>query len=98
MHDSVQVMDLKGGRVGVGIPKGTHRPNYTDESSKGNQLTVSEYANVLEHGSGSRNIKARPVFSDTYRKDMGGNAGLSKYMSWHIARGFRSVGIKLIKI
>lgn len=42
-------------------------------------LTVGQYANVLEHGSVARGIPARPLWSPVYR-GMGGNKTLRSYI------------------
>lgn len=94
MADSVEVMDLEGGRVGVGIPRDAVRAPY--HSHEGDLLTVSEYANILEHGSWP--IPARPVFSDTFKQDMKGLVGLKSYIQWHIVRNFGVQGIIVTKV
>lgn len=96
MHQAVQVMDLRGGRVGVGIPRGLKREPYHGNDKV--RLTISEYANVLEQGSWSRNIPARPLFADTFKHDMGGMLGLKTYMQFHIVREFRKRGINVINL
>jgi hypothetical protein len=96
MADSVEVMELSGGRVGVGIPKEAVREPYHDK--EGDLLTVSEYANILEHGAYSRGIPERPVFSDTCRIDMKGIKGLQSFIQWHIVRNFGAQGVHVNKI
>ena len=99
MHDSVDVMDLPRGRVGVGIPRNIRRPNYPREHQDNNQLTVSEYANILEHGTkGGLGIPARPVFSDTFKKDLKGNRGLKEFMATEIMLDLRARGINVTKL
>lgn len=93
---AVEVVGLSGRRVGVGIPKDAVRERY--EGEKGALLTISEYANVLERGSVSRSIPKRPVFTDTFKKDMKGLKGLRTYIQWHIIRSFRLQGVQVIKI
>jgi len=76
MANSVRVIPYnKGKHFSVGIPRGTKRQDYP--GSDNNRLTVSEYANVLEHGRPPY-MPARPVFSDTFRETMGGMTGLKK--------------------
>jgi len=102
MRNSVTVMDLPKGRVGVGIPRDISRERYPRET--GDLLTVSEYANILEHGTfGGLRVPARPVFGDTFKKStgeggMGGMKGLHKHMSKGIALGLRAQGINITKI
>lgn len=96
MAESIEVMPLRGDRVGVGIPRDTVRSPYHDK--EGDLLTVSEYANVLEQGSGARNIPPRPVFSDTFKIDMKGMKGLRSFIQWHIVRNFGAQGIHVNKI
>lgn len=95
-EEAVEVVGLSGGRVGVGIPKDAVRERY--EGEKGELLTISEYANVLERGSVSRGIPKRPVFTDTFKKDMKGLKGLRTYIQWHIIRNFRLQGVQVIKV
>jgi len=94
MHDNVEVVKLRGNRYGVGIPKNIKRASYHRYDN--NRLSVSEYANVLEHGTSK--IKPRPVFSDTFRYDIGGIKGLKTYIEWHLRREFIKRGINLTKI
>ena len=96
MEEAVEVVKLRGGRVGVGIPKDAVRERY--EGEKGDLLTISEYANILERGSISRSIPKRPVFSDTFKKDMKGIKGLKSYIQWHLVRNFGMQGIHVNKI
>lgn len=98
LHDSVSVLDSSGNRVSVGIPKGIRRPFYPGESKRSNQLTVSEYANILEHGAYSRGVPARPIFSDTFREDMKGKAGLRRSIQRNIIIGMRARGIRINQI
>ena len=99
LHDSIEVMSLSEGRVGVGVPKNTKRPFYSNESSKGNKLTISEYANILEHGTrGGLHIPARPVFSDTFKQDMKGMKGLKNFLITEITTKANLQGIPIRKI
>lgn len=96
MEDAVEVVKLAGGRVGVGISKDAVRERYDGE--KGELLTISEYANILERGSSLRGIPKRPVFSDTFKKDMKGLSGLRSYIQYHLIRNFNLQGIRVSKI
>lgn len=97
MYNSVDIMDLPRGRTGVGIPTGIYRPRYPRE--KGDLLSVSEYANILEHGTrGGLHIPARPVFSDTFKKDMKGMKGLKEFMALDIYAKARAQGINITKL
>ena len=96
MANSIEVVDLFGGRVGVGISKEAVRAPYHEK--EGELLTVSEYANILEHGAYSRGVPARPVFSDTFRVDMKGLRGLRSFIQWHLIRDFAAQGIHVNKI
>ena len=93
LYNSVDVMRLPNGRLGVGIPKNAKRGNYPGE--KGTPLSVSEYANILEHGTrGGLNIPARPIFSDTFKQNMGGKRGLQKFMADYIYAAYAIRGLK----
>ena len=94
-HDAVQVRPLRGNRVGVGIPRGVDRNPYR---SGERMLSISEYANVLEKGAPSRNIPPRPVFSDTFRKDMGGIKAKKLFLQSHIVRRANQMGIRINKM
>ena len=97
MHDAIEVMKLPEGRVGVGIPRNEKREKYHDKDQ--NRLTISEYANVLEHGTmGGLHIPARPVFSDTFKEDMKGLKGLRIYLETSIMLGLRAQGIPVSKM
>jgi len=95
-EDAVEVVGLSGGRVGVGIPKGVVRGRY--EGEKGSLLTISEYANILEHGSSSRGIPSRPVFRDTFKQDMKGMKGLRSYIQWQVIRNLNLMGVQVNRI
>lgn len=95
MHDAVQVMPLKGGRVGVGISRNAQREPYHGKETR--LLPISEYANVLEHGSGG-DQPPRPVFSDTFKEDMGGMKGLKTFIEWKLVRSFAKQGTILTKL
>lgn len=95
-QNAIQVMGLSRGRVGVGIPRGVMREPY--HAKEGKLLSISEYANILEHGSWSRNIPARPIFADTFKQDMGGMVGLKTFLSGKIIRGLNKKGILATKI
>lgn len=93
-YSAVTIMKNRAGtRYMVGIPKGQKRPTY--HRSDKNKLTISEYANVLEHG--YKHVPARPVFSDTFTKDMGGKRSLKRYMELAIIRKFGTKGIVVSK-
>lgn len=92
--DSVEIFENRvGTRYMVGIQKGIRRPSYYKGDK--NKLTVSEYANILEHGTGK--IPARPIFKDTFAKDLGGKNGLRVTMEMAIMRRFGSRGIIVTK-
>lgn len=94
MYNAVDIVDLPKGRTGVGIPKGVTRERYKGEKKV--ELTISEYANVLEHG--AFHIPPRPVFKDTFKQDMGGLKGLKDFMTAEIALGLRAQGINVKKL
>lgn len=94
-YGSVEVREnTTGSRFMVGIPKGERRPYYHRNDK--NRLTIAEYANVLEHGTDK--IPARPVFSDTFSKQMMGKRGLKKYIELNIIKRFGSLGVRVNKI
>lgn len=62
----------------VGVKRSTR---YTKR--KGKNLTVTQVATILEHGSSILNIPARPLWGPSY-KQFGGNARLKSLMIWHI--------------
>ena len=94
-YASVEIRENKtGSRFMVGIPKGEKRPPYTNYDK--NKLTIAEYANVLEHG--TKNMPARPVFSDTFRKELGGTKALKKFVNLAIIKKFGLKGAIITKI
>lgn len=96
MHDNVIVKDLGLGKVGVGIEKGIKRDFYDSENPNGNRLSISEYANILEHGSFP--MPARPVFSDTFKSEqVGGLNGIRKAIELSIITTYTSKGIPVTK-
>lgn len=95
-EEAVKVVRLSGRRVGVGIPKDAVRERY--EGEKGNLLTISDYANILERGSLSRHIPKRPVFTDTFKQDMKGVKGLRVYIQWQIIRNLNLMGVRVNRI
>jgi len=93
-YNSVKVIKNKAGTFfGVGIPKGIKRPSY--HPSDNNRLTVSEYANVLEHGSFP--IYPRPVFKDTF-KDMGGKKAIRTFIEIAIIKNYYMRGFRVNRI
>lgn len=98
MLNSIQIIrNKRSDRWMVGIPKGLKRANYLGESSSSNRLQVHEYANVLEHGR-PPNMPARPFFSDTFTKSMGGKKGLKLLMELHIIKKLAAAGIIVTKM
>ena len=95
MHDAVDIQNLGVGKVGVGIKSGLKRPNYDGESPEGNRLTISEYANVIEHGSFP--MPPRPIFGDTF-KSMGGKARIKETIELALINRFRSKGVQTTRI
>lgn len=57
-------------------------------------LTISEYVNVLEHGSPKMGIRKRPIFRDTFRQ-MGGLAGVKAIIMRNLSSKFTRMGIKI---
>jgi len=96
MHNAVGIMGLPGGRLGIGIPRGLMRVPY--HSHEGELLTISEYANILEHGAWSMGIPARPIFADTFKRDMKGMAGLKSFLQFHLIRNLKRKGINITPI
>lgn len=68
------------GNIYVGVKSGTKHPD--------SKLTVSEIANILEHGSNARNIPARPLWAPSF-KQFGGSKKVRSLILWHIAAQFR---------
>ncbi len=95
-ENAVEVVDFRDGRVGVGIDKEATRAPYHENEKE--VLTISEYANILEHGAYSRGVPARPVFKDTFSQNMKGIRGLQTFIQWHLVRDFGAQGIRLNKI
>lgn len=92
---SIEVRENRNGkRFMVGIPKGEKRPYYF--STDANKLTISEYANVLEHG--TSNIPERPIFADTFSKDMGGKYALKKFIELSLIKRFGERGVIVTRI
>lgn len=63
----------------VGIKKGVRHPKKNGKKA----LTLSQIAMILEHGSITQNIKARPLWRPSY-KQFGGNLRLKGLLVWHI--------------
>lgn len=98
MLNSISIIyNRESSRWMVGIEKGLKRPNYPKEPSSGNRLQVHEYANILEHGRPPY-MPARPFFSDTFRKTMGGKRGLKTMMELHIIKRLSAAGIIVNKM
>ena len=95
MYDAVDIHNFGKGRVGVGIEQGLRRENYEGESEKGNQLTISEYANILEHG--HYPMPARPVFKDTFNS-LGGKNGIRETIELSLITRFKSRNIPITRI
>lgn len=57
------------------------RTYYPKKGASG--LTVNQVANILENGSASKNLPARPLWKPTFKR-FGGNARIKGYMIWHI--------------
>lgn len=66
----------------VGVKKGL-RNHFT-----GGNITVGQIANILEHGSATKNIPARPLWFPTYRQIGGGNR-VKALIVWHIRNQIR---------
>jgi len=98
MMNSIEVMtNAEQTRFMVGIPKGLKRPSYY--SGESNELGVDEYANAIEHGFATKGVYVppRPVFSDTFRKTMGGKKGIAEFIENAIRLKFLTNGIRVIK-
>lgn len=63
----------------VGIKKNIRHPKKNGKKS----LTLSQIATILEHGSITQNIPARPLWGPSY-KQFGGNLRLKGLLVWHI--------------
>jgi hypothetical protein len=102
MHNSVKIVSSADKRRWmVGIPKGLRRRQYDLQDE--NTLAIHEYANVMEHGLPARNVPARPVFSDTFRRSpseggVGGKNALKRFIEVALASRFGSKGIIVTKI
>lgn len=94
-YNAVEVIKNRlGTRWMVGIPSGEKRPSYNSKDK--NLLTIAEYANILEHG--TNKIPPRPVFADTFSKDMGGKRGLRLAIEAALIRRFGQKGVNLRRI
>lgn len=71
-YNSIDIIQ-KGYTVYVGIPLGK------GSASSNEGLSVSQYANILEHGSFARNIPARPLWGPSF-KQIGGSKALASTM------------------
>ena len=80
------ILKQTGAVVRVGI-----KPNARNTGS-GSNLTVSQYATILEFGS-SRGIPARPLWKRTW-KDFGGARRVKEIMKWHLGNKLRVMGFK----
>jgi len=96
MANSIEIKATKDGKnFTVGIPKGENRPSYGKGDN--NRLSISEYANILEHGRPPY-MPARPVFSDTFREQMGGLKGLKKAIETGIILNMGKLGYRVNKV
>ncbi len=96
MANSVIIKTEKSGtRFSVGIESGAKRSSYG--GSDKNRLSVSDYANVLEHGRPPY-MPARPVFSDTFKQTMGGMKGLKKTIELGVITNMAKAGIRVNKL
>lgn len=94
-YNAVEIRATRDGRRWlVGIPSGESRPSYSIKEK--NELTISEYANIIEHG--TNGIPARPVFADTFSRDMQGKRGLKRAIELALIRRFGQRGINLMKL
>lgn len=94
--NSVEVVkNTSGTHWGVGIEKGKKRPDYASWDK--NRLQVHEIANIMENGLPPR-VPKRPVFKDTFKKDMGGKKGLSKTLEISIIKNFGARGFRVNKM
>lgn len=75
-YNNIKIWE-KGDRIYVGL-KGRVKSN-----SSPNRLTIGKIARILEYGSPSRNIPARPLWAPSF-KQFGGNKRIKGYMTWHI--------------
>jgi hypothetical protein len=94
MANAVDIKKLGKGRYAVGIPTSAKRASYPGE--KGRILPIHEYANILEQGSWP--MPARPVFSDTFIKDLGGMKGMKRFIELMILRKLRLQGVPIRKM
>jgi len=96
MAQSVVIKHAAGGtRYSVGIEQGAKRGSYGGSDKA--RLSVSDYANVLDHGSHPY-MPARPVFSDTFKEHMGGMKGLKKAVEIGVIKHMAKAGIRVIKL
>ena len=80
-------------RYAVGI-ESNDKPGYHTAE---NTLTVSEYANILEHGRPPY-MPARPVFGDTFKETMGGMKGLKRHIEVGVISHMAKAGIRVNRI
>lgn len=66
-----------GSRYNVGLKSGVRHQR------KGSTLTLAQIARVLESGSTVRNIKARPLWTPSF-KQLGGTTKIKSIVLWHI--------------
>lgn len=96
MADAIEIKPLRKGKTfTVGIDKSARRETYGKGDK--NKLSISDYANVLEHGRPPY-MPARPVFSDTFRKQMGGLKGLKRSIEVGIIKRMGTKGIMVNKL
>jgi len=78
----------RGTKIFIGIKK-----NVKSKSSR-SSLTIGMIARILEYGSLTRNIPARPLWAPSYR-DFGGGKRIKGFMTWHIRNQiFKATGVK----
>lgn len=85
------VIKKTGGNWFGGIQEGVY--NSKMQNLRGETLSVSEYAGVLEHGSIARNIQPRPLWYPSFLQ-LGGKHGLAALVKSEIRSKFPSVRLR----
>lgn len=97
-YNSIEVIENDNSskpRISVGVRKGIRRPQIGN--NKPGDLTVSDYANIVELGSEIRKIKARPLWRLTF-KHFGGKNRIRGFLRIYIYAAYRSLGLQINKI
>jgi hypothetical protein len=82
----------RGNKVYAGVP-----PRKLSTVNTRKPITLAKVARILENGSPTLNIKARPLWKPSF-KEFGGKARIQSHIYWHIRKHLAIAGILNIKL